>query len=35
MQALRKSYGVDIIDSEIQSQYATYIQNALASTSSN
>jgi foldase protein PrsA len=35
MQSLRKSYGVDIIDSEIQSQYATYIQNALASTSSN
>jgi foldase protein PrsA len=33
MQELRKSYGVDIIDSEIQSQYATYIQNALSSSS--
>lgn len=30
MQQLRKDYGVDIIDSEIQTQYAKYIQNALA-----
>ncbi len=29
MQELRKSYGVDIIDSEIKTQYANYIQNAL------
>ena len=29
LQELRKSYGMDIIDSEIQSQYATSIQNAL------
>lgn len=29
LQELRKSYGMDIIDSEIQSQYATYMQNAL------
>lgn len=32
MQDLRKEYGVDIIDSEIQTQYATYIQNALSQT---
>ena len=32
MQELRKEYGVDIIDSEIKSQYATYIQNALSQT---
>lgn len=30
MQDLRKEYGMDIVDSEIQSQYAKYIQNALA-----
>lgn len=30
MQDLRKEYGMEIIDSEIQSQYANYIQNALA-----
>lgn len=30
LQALRKSYGMDIVDSEIQSRYATSIQNALA-----
>ncbi len=29
MQELRKSYNVDIIDSEIKTQYANYIQNAL------
>lgn len=29
MQELRKDYGMDIVDSEIQSQYAKYIQNAL------
>lgn len=34
MQALRKEYGVDIIDSEIQSQYAKFIQNSLAKKSS-
>lgn len=34
MQDLRKEYGVDIVDSEIQSQYATYIQNALSQSSS-
>ena len=32
MQELRKKYGVDIIDSEIKNQYATYIQNALSQT---
>lgn len=32
MQDLRKEYGVDIIDSEIKNQYATYIQNALSQT---
>lgn len=30
MQQLRKDYGFEIVDSEIQSQYAKYIQNALA-----
>lgn len=30
LQALRKEYGMDIIDSEIQKGYATSIQNALA-----
>ncbi len=30
LQALRKEYGMDIVDSEIQSQYAKSIQNALA-----
>ncbi len=30
MQELRKEYGMDIIDSEIQNQYAKYIQNSLA-----
>ena len=30
LQNLRKEYGMDIIDSEIQSQYATSIQNQLA-----
>ena len=30
LQALRKEYGMEIVDSEIQSQYAKYIQNALA-----
>lgn len=30
MQNLRKEYGVEFVDSEIKSQYATYIQNALA-----
>lgn len=34
LQQLRKDYGVDIVDSEIQSQYASYIQNALASAQS-
>lgn len=34
LQELRKSYGMDIIDSEIKSQYATYIQNALAQSQS-
>lgn len=29
LQDLRKSYGMDIVDSEIKKQYATYIQNAL------
>lgn len=29
MQNLRKEYGLEIVDSEIQSQYARYIQNAL------
>lgn len=29
LQDLRKSYGMDIIDSEIKNQYANYIQNAL------
>lgn len=29
LQALRKEYGMDIVDSEIQKQYATYMQNAL------
>lgn len=33
LQELRKSYGMDIVDSEIQSQYAKYIQNALAAAS--
>lgn len=33
MQDLRKEYGVDIIDSEIQTQYANYIQNALSQSS--
>lgn len=33
LQELRKSYGMDIIDSEIQSQYAKSIQNALAQAS--
>lgn len=31
LKELRKEYGVEITDSEIQKQYATYIQNALAS----
>jgi len=31
LQELRKKHGVDIIDSEIKTQYANYIQNALAS----
>ncbi len=35
MQELRKEYGVDIVDSEIQNQYATYIQNALAQAAKN
>lgn len=35
MQSLRKKYGMDIVDSEIQNQYATYIQNALSQKSSN
>lgn len=30
MQELRKEYGFEIVDSEIQSQYAKYIQNALS-----
>ena len=30
LQDLRKEYGMDIVDSEVQSQYAKYIQNALA-----
>ena len=30
LQDLRKEYGMDIVDSELQKQYATYIQNALA-----
>ena len=30
LQELRKEYGMEIVDSEIQSQYAKYIQNALA-----
>ena len=30
LQELRNKYGVDFIDSELQKQYATYIQNALA-----
>lgn len=34
LQALRKDNGMDIVDSEIQSQYAKSIQNALAQTSS-
>lgn len=33
MQDLRKEYGVEFVDSEIQSQYATYIQNALSQAS--
>ncbi len=33
MQAIRKEYGMDIVDSEIQKQYATYIQNALSTKS--
>lgn len=35
LQDLRKSYGMDIVDSEIQSQYAAYIQNALAQKNTN
>lgn len=35
MQDLRKEYGMDIIDSEIQSQYAKYIQSALSQASNN
>ncbi len=30
MQNIRKEYGMDIIDSEVQNQYARYIQNALS-----
>lgn len=35
LQDLRKSYGMDIVDSEIQNQYATYIQNALTQKNTN
>ncbi len=31
LQALRKEYGMEIVDSELNKQYNTYIQNALAS----
>lgn len=31
LQAIRKKYGVKIIDSELEKQYNTYIENALAS----
>ena len=34
LKELRKEYGVDITDDEIQKQYALYIQNALASAQS-
>ncbi len=34
MQDLRNSYGLDIVDSEIKSQYAKYIQTALSQTNS-
>ncbi len=35
LQNLRKEYGIDINDSEIQKQYANYIQNALTSATAN
>lgn len=35
LQALRKEYGMDIVDSEVQSQYAKSIQNALAQQNAN
>lgn len=34
MQELRKEYGMEIIDSEVQNQYAKYIQNALSQANS-
>ena len=34
MQNLRKEYGMEIIDSEVQNQYAKYIQNALSQANS-
>ena len=35
MQALRKEYNVEIQDSELQKQYANYIQNALSKAQQN
>ena len=35
MQNLRDEFGLDIIDSDIQSQYAKYIQNALSQQTQN
>lgn len=31
LQQIRKDYGVEFVDSDLKSQYATYIQNAIAS----